>query len=180
MDRWGQNLIRVAVGFLAALALAGCLLTQQAPAGGPPAACPTPEVEPPDAPLYPNAQQVQRQVVGRGDVLAGSAQTYKIITYQTADPPERVRAFYDDAEAMLQAGWAPNLTDTPAPEGLLLYWVGRAQAPSPCTPAPTLVIPGVTPSPTPPPPLYLFQVRIQPGPDGRTQVEIKHALIPSV
>jgi hypothetical protein len=134
MDRLGQNIIRVAVGFLIALTLAGCLPARQAPAGEAPAACPTPEVEPPDAPLYPNAQQVQRQVVGRGDVRAGSAQTYKIITYQTGDPPERVRAFYDDAAAMRQAGWAASLSDPPIPEGVLLYWVGRAQVPPPAPP----------------------------------------------
>ena len=169
------------VGGLLLAAMGGCLVTQQGPpGGGPPAACPTPEVVPPDAPLYPQAQQVQQQVVGRGDTLAGAAQTYKIITYQSGDSPQQVRAFYENAAAMLQAGWSASLSDTPIPEGLILYWVGRAQVPPPCTPPPGAVIPGRTPTPAPPPPLYLFQVRIQPGADGKTQVEIKHALIPSV
>jgi hypothetical protein len=175
------GLLLLFVGGLMLVVLGGCLVAQQTPTGGgTTAACPTPEVEPPDAPLYPNAQQVQRQVVGRGDVLAGSAQTYKIITYQSSDSPQQVRAFYDNAEAMRQAGWAANLSEPPIPEGVVLYWVGRVQEPPPCTPTPALVIPGLTPSPPPPLPLYLFQVRIQPGADGKTQVEIKHALIPGV
>lgn len=110
-----------------------------------------------DPPLYPGAQQVQRQDFGdMGQNVAYNTYIMRVVTFTVSVGPAEVKGYY--ADKLPRRGFAPADwgRPPPAPDTLRFSWTGGGRSPS----------------------VYFLDVTAWPLDSGGTRIEIGASMFP--